>query len=76
MKEFILTICSEELKLQIIGGNSNLAVANLAIITGVLIKTNILKITEELNILNKKNYTIIIENFSNVLKYKKEKIKK
>lgn len=54
MKEFILTICSEELKLQIIGGNSNLAVANLAIITGVLIKTNILKITEELNILNKK----------------------
>lgn len=73
MEEFILTICSEELKLQIIGKNSNLAVSNLAIIIGILIKTNIKKIIEELNILNKKNYTIIIENFSNVLKYEKEK---
>lgn len=75
MEEFILTICSEELKLQIIGENSNLAVSNLAIIIGILIKTNIKKITEELNILNKKNYTIIIESFSNILKYKKEKNK-
>ena len=73
MEEFILTICFEELKLQIIGKNSNLAVSNLAIIIGILIKTNIKKIIEELNILNKKNYTIIIENFSNVLKYEKEK---
>ena len=68
--EFILTICSKKLKLQIIGEKTKLVTLNLAIIIGLLIKNNITEIVRELNILNERYYTIIIENYSNTLKYK------